>query len=584
MLKRFVSYFKPYKTVLILDLLAAVTVGAIDLVYPLIAREVLNVYIKEHMVTALLMAAGILIACYVLKAFLNYFMGYRGHVMSAAMQKDMRRDLFAHLEKLPVRFFDENKTGVLISRATGDLQDVSELAHHGPEDLLTSVVLIVGSSAIMLSMNWLLSLILILCLPPMVMIVALARKKMRSSMRATRVRMGEMSATLENSLTGIRVSKAYGAEKQENALFGKCNEDYYVARNEVNRSLGSFNATIFFCYDFIYWIILLLGGLFVIFSETTTTAVFRLDYVDLVTFMLYVNAFLQPLRKLASFMEQYQNGMSGFRRFHELMEESPEEDDDGATDLTNVKGEIAFHHVTFAYSDGGDVLSDVSFHVEKGKTLALVGPTGGGKSTICHLIPRFYEIQEGKITVDGKNIRSFTRASLRRNVGIVAQDLFLFDASIYDNIAYGRPDATREEVIEAARLANLSGFIETLPEGIDTLVGERGVRLSGGQKQRVAIARAFLKNPPILILDEATSALDTVTEREISESLAGLSEGRTVIVVAHRLSTVRNADEILVVGEKGIRERGTHGELLALNGEYAALCRAVSRTEEALLA
>ena len=579
MIKRFASYFKPYKTAFFLDLLAAFFVAGIDLLYPMIARELLNHYIKDRLVSAVLIAAGILLVLYVIKLCLNYFMGYYGHVMSAKIQRDMRRDLFAHLETLPIRFFDESKTGVLISRTTGDLQDVSELAHHGPEDLFTSFVLLVGASVIMARMNLFLMLVVFLTLPPIILFTGHCRKRMKSSMRASRVKMGEMSSALENSFSGIRVTKAYHAEEAENQQFGKSNEEYYHARCEVSRHLGIFQAFMAFNADVLYWVILLVGGLFVIFSQTGN-GFFSLSYVDLVAFMLYVNVFLQPIRKLVGFVEQYQNGMSGFAHFCELMDVPSEKDTPGATDIRNVRGDLVFSHVSFSYTSGEEVLHDVTLRVKPGQTLALVGQSGGGKTTLCHLVPRFYDVTGGEILLDDRNIRDITLSSLREKVGIVAQDLFLFDATLYDNIAYGRPDATEEEVYAAARMANLEEFILSLPEGYETPVGERGIRLSGGQKQRVSIARAFLRNPPILILDEATSALDNVTERMIQESLNRLSDGRTVILVAHRLSTVRRADQIAVIDDHRVQEVGTHEELLRQNGIYAALYRA---TQEDML-
>ncbi len=570
MLKRFASYFKPYKKVFVLDLCAAFLVAGIDLLYPMITRALLNSFIKDKLVTAVLISAGILIVLYLAKWGLNFYMGYCGHVMSAEMQRDMRRDLFRHLESLPVSFFDKSKTGVLISRATGDLQDVSELAHHGPEDIFTSAVLLIGATVIMVQMNLPLTILVLCTMPVIIFLMARSRRQMKVAMRASRVRMGEMSATLENSLTGIRVTKAYHAEENENAHFQTANVNYFETRREVSRALGGFQASMAFSADLLYWLILLAGGLLVIYTGGEG-GFFSLNYVDLVAFMLYVNVFMQPVRKLANFVEQYQNGMSGFAHFCELMDAEPESTADGHIELGRADGDILFDHVTFAYGDGDDVLRDVTLAVPRGKTLALVGPSGGGKTTLCHLIPRFYKPKSGRILLDGHDVRDLTLSSLRQNVGIVAQDLFLFDATIYDNIAYGRVDATPEEVYNAARLANLEEFILSLPNGYMTEVGERGVRLSGGQKQRVSIARAFLKNPPVLILDEATSALDTVTERMIQESLSRLSVGRTVIVVAHRLSTIRNADEIAVIDMQGVVERGTHESLMAAGGVYASL-------------
>ena len=572
MIKRFVSYFKPYKKAFFLDLLAAFTVAVIDLLYPLITRELLNTYIKDSLVNAVLLAAAVLLVLYIAKWGLNYYMGYYGHVMSAKMQRDMRRDLFRHLETLPVKFFDESKTGVLISRATGDLQEVSELAHHGPEDIFTSLVLIVGATIVMVQMNLPLTILILITMPIIILLVGRSRRHMKKAMKESRVRMGEMTATLENSLTGIRITKAYHAEESENEHFALSNANYFESRREVSRALGGFQASMAFSADLLYWLILLAGGLLVILGGQSA-GFFSLNYVDLVAFMLYVNVFMQPVRKLVTFMEQYQNGMSGFAHFCELMDVTPENLADGEIELRRAEGTIDFENVSFSYQNGEEVLRHITLHIPKGKTLALVGPSGGGKTTLCHLIPRFYEPTEGRILLDGQDIRRLTLGSLRMNVGIVAQEIFLFDATIYDNIVYGRPDATPEEVYEAARLSNLHDFILSLPNGYDTQVGERGVRLSGGQKQRVSIARAFLKNPPVLILDEATSALDTVTERMIQESLSRLSKGRTVLVVAHRLSTVRHADEIIVIDASGIVERGTHDELLQEDGMYASLCR-----------
>lgn len=571
-LARFISYFKPHKTLFFLDLAAAVVLAGCELFYPNVTRAILSTYIPWGEWRMILACSALLIGVYIIKYLLTYFTGYWGHVMGVRMQADMRRDMFAHLEKLPFSYFDNNKTGSLMSRLTGDLFDVSELAHHGPEDLLTSAILLIGSFILMVTINPYLTL-LIFCLVPLLIILTLRkRKEMTEAFRLSKIEMGEINAGLENSISGIRISKAYNAAPGEEARFAADNARFVEARRRAVKVMGAFFASSGLTSDVLQLVVLIAGGLFIIFGSGTD-----FDYPELVSFILYVNVFLQPIRKLISFVEQYQNGMSGFGRFCEVMDAIPEQNEENAVTLTQAKGEIAFHDVSFSYGEGEKgVLQHVSFTVPAGKTLALVGPSGGGKTTICHLIPRFYEIADGSITVDGQDIRHFTRHSLREQIGMVAQDLFLFNASIYDNIAYAKPSATREEVYAAARAANIHEYIETMPQGYDTVVGERGVKLSGGQKQRVSIARAFLKNPPILILDEATSALDNVTERMIQESLSALSAGRTTIVVAHRLSTIRRADEILLIDEGSIAERGTHEQLMALGGRYAALCTATA--------
>ena len=519
----------------------------------------------------ILIFAAILLGIYLLKCTMSYFVNYVGHMVGVRMQADMRRDLFAHMESLPCKFYDNNKTGSLMSRMTNDLFDVSELAHHGPEDLFISAILLVGACVMMVQIDWLLTLLVFCVLPPMLLFMIYERRKMREAFMKSREEIAEINAGLENSIAGIRVSKAYTSDRHEKKKFAVANGRFVLARKDAYRAMGEFSAGMGLLTDILNLIVLGGGGLCVIFRG--------MDYGDFAAFILYTNVFLQPVRRIIGFVEQYQNGMTGFARFVEVMEQAPEADRPNARALDKVKGEIAFHDVSFAYDEGENVLSSISFTVKAGKTLALVGSSGGGKTTVCHLIPRFYELADGQgsITLDGVDVRDITLTSLRSHIGIVSQDVFLFNATVYENIAYGEPNATREEVEAAARRANIHEDIMAMPNGYDTVVGERGVKLSGGQKQRVSIARAFLKNPPVLILDEATSALDNVTEHMVQNSLDELSRGRTVIVVAHRLTTVRRADEILFLDGEGIRERGTHEELLRNNGPYAELCRTAEK-------
>lgn len=565
MIKRFASYYRPYIGMFSLDMLAALVLAGSDLFYPMITRTMLRQYIPNGQLDMLIIMAGVLVLLYLVNMAMNYFISYYGHVIGVKMQADMRRDVFAHLQRLPLSYFDANKTGTIMSRIINDLMNVSELAHHGPENIFISIVLLIGSFVVMASIHLPLTLIIFSFLPLMILFSILKRKKMLNAFAETRVQTGEINASLENSLSGIRVSKAYTNEGYENEHFDVDNQNFVKARSNAYRVMAQFHSGSNFISNVLQIVMYVSGGLFFFYG--------KIDIADFTAFVLYIGLFLKPIRRIIELVEQFQDGMTGFKRFCEIMDYPVESDADNARDTTDVKGSIEFQNVSFSYDDGTKVLGNISFSVEAGKTLALVGPSGGGKTTICHLIPRFYEIESGKILIDGQEIRDLTRASLRRNIGIVAQDVFLFNSTIYDNIAYGRPDATRAEVEEAAKLANIHDFICSLPEGYDTVVGERGIKLSGGQKQRVSIARVFLKNPPILILDEATSALDNVTEQMIQKSLEELCRGRTTIVVAHRLSTIRRADEILVINDQGIVERGTHAELLAKNGVYAELWR-----------
>ncbi len=565
MVKRFISYYKPHKKIFILDMIAALLLSVCSMVYPLVTKEMLD----NPQIKPLIIWSIVLVVIYLIRCGLNYFVAYYGHVMGVKMQAQMRRDVFTHLEKLPITYFDNNKTGNIMSRIINDLMDVSELAHHGPEDLFISVIMLVGSFVIMGSIYMPLTLIIYALLPFMCFFAYKTQKSMRDAFAESRREVGKINSTLENSIAGIRISKAYTNSEFEFDRFEHDNKGFVRARKRAYKSMGIFHSGMTLCMDVLRITMYLAGGIFV--------ATGKIDIIVFTTFSLYITLFMSPIEKLVGFIEQYQNGMTGFKRFIEIIDENPEQDAPDAIELDSVRGEIEFDNVSFGYNESKNVLSNLSFKLNEGKTLALVGPSGGGKTTICHLIPRFYEVESGTILIDGKDITEVTRESLRKNIGIVSQDVFLFDSTIYENIAYGAPNATKEDVERAARLANLHEFVESLPEGYETLVGERGVKLSGGQKQRVSIARVFLKNPPILILDEATSALDNATELMIQQSLEALCAGRTTIVVAHRLTTIKNADEILVINEEGIAERGTHDELLSKQGIYANLWKGITK-------
>ena len=557
-IKRFVRYYAGHKTLFALDMFCALLMAIADLFYPMITRNIMNDYIPNRSLRLILVWGGALVAIYLIKMALGYFVQYYGHIVGVGMQADMRRDVFARLQKLPFSYFDNNKTGTIMSRIVNDLMDISELAHHGPEDLFLSVIMLIGSFLMLARINLLLTAIIFCCLPPVVIFTVLIRRKMQEAFRKTREEIGEINARLENSLTGIRVSKAFTNDAYENEKFAERNAAFVKARKRAYKVMAEFHSVNTFLTDTMNVIVM------VCYNGTITLG-------DFTAFMLYINLFLNPVRRLVGFIEQYQNGMTGFKRFTELMDAAAEEDSHGASDLKNVRGKLEFEKVSFSYGEGKTVLSDVSLTVEQGRTIALVGPSGGGKTTLCNLLPRFYDIREGEIRIDGINIKNVTLRSLRESIGIVSQDVFLFTGTIYENIAYGDVHATREQVIEAAKRAKIHEFVETLPDGYDTYIGEHGIKLSGGQKQRISIARVFLKDPPILILDEATSALDNATENMIQESLEKLMAGRTAMVVAHRLSTVRRADEILVLTDSGIEERGTHEQLLAKDGIYAEL-------------
>ncbi|MBO7170247.1 MAG: ABC transporter ATP-binding protein [Clostridia bacterium] len=565
MLKRFISYYKPHKKMLVLDMLAAFLISAIGMAYPIVTNKMLNVYIPGKMYTTIVIAGIVVLSLYVLRMLLNYFVQYYGHVIGVKMQSAMRKDLFSHLQRLPFRFYDNNETGRIMTRITSDLFEVCELAHHGPENILISSVMIVCSFTYLMTIDWLLTLIIFTCVPVLLFVTMHYRKAMKQAFDDRRKSNATINASVESSVTGIRVTKAYTNAHKEVEKFAKGDEEFVDSSRRAYKAMAKFHSSTSFITEIFNVFILIAGGLF-LYSG-------RISFGDYSTFIVSVNLFISPVHTLIFFMESYQNGVSGFKRFVEIMEETPECDAAHALPLTDVKGEIEFRDVSFAYDETKEVLRHVDLHLEKGKKLALVGPSGGGKTTLCHLLPNFYQLEEGKgaILIDGTDTKDLTLESVRRHIGIVQQDVFLFAGTIRENILYGKPDATEEEMISAAKRANIHDYILTLEKGYDSAIGERGVKLSGGQKQRLSIARVFLKDPAILILDEATSALDNTTEVLIQEALDELCEGRTTLVVAHRLSTIRGADEIAVVMNGEVTERGTHEELMAKGGTYHEL-------------
>ena len=563
MLKRFLSYYKPHKLMFALDMLASLTVALVGIFYPIITRRMLNVYVPEQNYKAIIVFGSILLSLYLIKMLLNYFIQYQGHVIGVKMQARMRSDMFRHLQTLPFKFYDNNETGKIMTRMTNDLNDISELAHHGPENILISSISIIASFVYLMTINVYLTLIIFVCVPILITISMLLRKKMRDAFMESRKAVAQINASLESSISGIRVTKAFNNANAEITKFEVGNTDFVNARKKAYRLMGVFHSTTTFVTEIFNVVVLIAGGLFLYNGY--------IELGDYTAYIVSINVFLSPVRQLIMFMEQYQNGVTGFKRYCEVIDAESEKDIENALKLDRVKGEIEFRNVTYNYGEGKDVLIDFNLKVEQGQVYALVGPSGGGKTTVCHLIPRFYQIENGSILVDGIDINDMTAQSLRENIGIVQQDVYLFNSSIKDNILYGKPNASDEEVIIAAKRANIHDFVMGLENGYDTVIGERGVKLSGGQKQRLSIARVFLKNPPILILDEATSALDNTTEILIQKSLDELCKGRTTIVVAHRLSTIKNADKIAVIADGKMVEQGNHVELMDLNGKYAEL-------------
>ncbi len=567
MLKSFIHYYKPHWKLFVFDMVCALVAASCDLMYPVISRNIINTYIPNKNLRLILTWCVALLVIYLVQAIMQYFMQYQGRVVGVRMQPDMRRDVFEHLQKLPFSYFDEHKTGVIMSRIVNDLMDISEFAHHGPEDLFISLVSVVGSFIILCTINIPLTLITFAVLPFLILFVVKKRTAMTIAFRKNRIEIAEVNASLENSIAGVRVARAFTGEQEEAKKFDENNQRYVTVRERAYRVMAEFFSGTNFLTSLMN-VVVLTGGGYCVYRGVINVG-------DMVAYMLFINMFVNPIKKLIQFVEMFQNAITGYTRFQELMNIEVEQEAPDAVDLKDVRGEITFDNVSFQYDEGKEVLSNISMTFPQGEMVAIVGPSGGGKTTLCHLIPRFYEITQGSICIDGQDIRKVTRRSLRSKIGIVQQDVFLFTGTIFDNIAYGKLGASREEVYEAAKKANIHDYIMSLPEGYDTFVGERGVKLSGGQKQRISIARVFLKNPPILILDEATSALDNVTENYIQDSLDELCKNRTTIVVAHRLSTIKNADEIIVMDRDGIQERGTHTQLLEKdNGIYRELYEA----------
>ena len=553
MLKRFISYYGPHKKLFFLFILASLLVSIIGLLYPMITRQMMNDWIPNKNLRMLVTFGIVLFIMYVVRMLLRFFIQYYGHIIGVRMQAAMRSDMFRKLQKLPYSYYDNHETGKIMSRMTNDLMQVSELAHHGPENIFICGIMVVGSFIYLCTIDWGLTLIIFACVPFLVLISLILRKRMRDAFTDSRKSVAEINARLESSISGIRVTKAFTNDLKEQEKFEVGNKMFVEARGRAYKAMGQFHSSTSFVTDVFNVFILVAGGFFLAYTD--------LNPGDYTAFIVSIGLFISPVQTLIAFMEQLQDGTTGFRRFLEIIDEEEEKDVDGATELVVTNGAIEFKNVSFRYNDSKEVLNDVTLKVDAGQKLALVGPSGGGKTTICHLIPRFYKTESGDILIDGQSINSVTMESLRKHIGIVQQDVFLFNGSIYENILYGKLDATLEEVYEAARRANIHEYIMSLPDGYDTQIGERGVKLSGGQKQRLSIARVFLKNPAILILDEATSALDNTTEILIQAALDELCKGRTTLVVAHRLSTIKNADEIVVISNGRILEKGTHEQL-----------------------
>lgn len=566
-LKIFLSYYGPHKHLFVLDMCCAFLICLIDLAFPYASREALNTLLPNQEYRAFFWVVAFFILAYICKGFLYFTVSYWGHLFGVRVEADLRRDLYSHMESLSFSFYDKNRTGVLMSRVTNDLFEITELAHHGPEDLFISTVTLVGAFCIMCTIEWKLA-VMAFCIVPFFLAFTLyQRRRMRKANLKLKAKTAEINAAIESGISGMRTAKAFQNEENEKAKFNAMNTQFVQAKRGYYKTMATFMGGMEFSTSIMPVLVIGAGGFFIMKGTV--------NYADLVAFTLYVTTFITPVRKLSTFVEQFMMGSAGFSRFLELMRLDPEiQDVPDAAELGPVKGEVTFEQVSFRYNEKAEVLRDVSLNIKAGEKFAFVGPSGGGKTTICQLIPRFYDVTAGRLLVDGHDVRQVTQNSLRRQIGVVQQDVFLFADTVMENIRYGRPEATDEEVIRAAKLAEIHEDVVNMPNGYDTYVGERGVMLSGGQKQRISIARVFLKNPPIVILDEATSALDSVTEAKIQASFDRLCEGRTSIIIAHRLSTIRNADRIAVIDQARVMEQGTHEELMEKNGEYAGLVRA----------
>lgn len=562
MIKKFINYYKPYKLLFFLDLLVAFVAASCDLVYPMMGRELANKIIPNEEFNKIVIFAIILILIYFIKMACAYFMQYWGHVVGVRMQADMRKKLFAHLQKLPCTYFDNTKTGEIMSRIVNDLMDISEFAHHGPEDLFISFVMILGSFFILCSINIYMTIIVFLFVPLVILYTILQKPKLEKAFLKTREETALVNSILQNSISGIRVSKGFVSNKHELKKFDIGNEKFKKSREDAYKVMAKYFSGSGFCIDILDYVVLVVGSIFA-YKKI-------INIGDFIAYLLYIKMFTQPIRRFTSFMEQFQNGMTGFYRYIEMLNVDQEKEVENALDIKNIKGDIEFKNITFSY-ENKKILDSLNLKVDSGKTLALVGPSGSGKTTLCNLLSRFYDIDSGDILIDKNSIYEMKLDSLRKNIGVVQQDVFLFTGSILENILYGNQEASQKDVIEAAKKANIHDFIISLDNGYDTFIGEKGVKLSGGQKQRISIARVFLKNPAILVLDEATSALDNTTELMIQKSLEEVCKGRTTIIVAHRLSTIKNADEIVVLDSDGIKEKGSHSYLMKKNGLYKNL-------------
>ena len=573
MLRRFIKYYKPYRGMFFLDMLASFLIALIGLLYPIITNKVVKTYVPDNNTKMILILGIFLLICYMIRMFLKYFVQYYGHMIGTHMQADMRREMFIKLQRLPFSYFDEHETGKIMSRMTNDLQQVSELAHHGPENFFICGITIILSFIYLLTIDYRFALWILAAIPFLFFVSLFFRKRLNRANMENRKSLANINARLESSITGIRVTKAFTNSEKELEKFEESNLDFVKSKGKMYKAMGQFGSSTAFLTDLFNFIIIVAGGLLVAPSK---------DTASYVTFVVSVSMFITPLTTLINFVEQFEEGVTGFQRFIEIIDEKEEETDPDAKNVGKLEGKITFDHVTFNYDvkqTEDNVLDNISFEIEKGKTVALVGASGGGKTTICHLIPNFYHPSKGHVYIDDIDVNKMTFESLRKNIGLVQQDVFLFNGTIKDNIRYGNYDASDEDIIKASKMANIHDYITSLEKGYDTIVGERGVKLSGGQKQRISIARVFLKNPSILILDEATSALDNVTESLIQKSLNDLAKGRTTLIVAHRLSTIKNADLIYVIEKGKIIEKGNHEELLNKNGEYASLYKGIEQNQ-----